>query len=123
LGDTTMNTILWILQGLLGAAFITAGLLKATQPKEKLPASMTWTQRRGAGTIKFIGVMELLGGLGLILPWAAGIASVLTPIAAVGLLVVMLLAIVDHVRAKEHGVLPVNLALGAIALVIAIGRF
>lgn len=118
-----MNIVLWILQGLLGAAFIAAGAMKAIQPKEKLPANMTWTQRYGAGTVKFIGVMELLGGLGLILPWATGIATVLTPIAAVGLLVVMLLAIVDHVRAKEYGVIPINLVLGAIALVIAIGRF
>ncbi len=118
-----MNIVLWVLQGLLGAAFIAAGLMKATQPKEKLPANMTWTQRRSAGTIKFIGVMELLGGLGLILPWATGIATVLTPLAAVGLLVIMLLAIGDHVRAKEYPVLPVNLVLGAIALVIAIGRF
>src|SRR5690349_16102419 len=118
-----MNVVLWVLQGLLGAAFIGAGLMKAAQPKEKLPAAMTWTQRRSAGTIRFIGVMELLGGLGLILPWATGIATVLTPLAAVGLLVIMLLAVVDHVRAKEYAVVPVNLVLGAIALVIAIGRF
>ncbi|MEU0559727.1 DoxX family protein [Dactylosporangium sp. NPDC006015] len=118
-----MNVVLWVLQGLLGAAFIGAGLMKATQPKEKLPAAMTWTQRRSAGTIKFIGVTELLGGLGLILPWATDIAPVLTPLAAVGLLVIMLLAVVDHVRAKEYSVIPVNLVLGALALVIAIGRF
>jgi uncharacterized membrane protein YphA (DoxX/SURF4 family) len=118
-----MNIVLWVLQGLLGAAFIGAGLMKITQPKEKLPAAMTWTQRRSANTIKFIGVMETLGGLGLILPWATDIAPVLTPIAAVGLLVVMLLAIGDHVRAKEYSVLPINLVLGGIALVIAIGRF
>ena len=118
-----MNIVLWILQGLLGAAFIAAGLMKATQPKEKLPANMTWTQRYSAGTIKFIGVTEVLGGLGLILPWATDIAPVLTPIAAVGLLVIMLLAIADHVRAKEYSVIPFNLVLGALALVIAIGRF
>jgi uncharacterized membrane protein YphA (DoxX/SURF4 family) len=118
-----MNIVLWVLQGLLGAAFIGAGVMKATQPKEKMPANMTWTQRRSAGTIKFIGVTEVLGGLGLILPWATDIAPVLTPIAAVGLLVIMLLAIGDHVRAKEYSVLPFNLVLGAIALVIAIGRF
>lgn len=118
-----MNIVLWVLQGLLGAAFIAAGLMKSIQPKEKLPANMTWTSRYGPGTIKFIGVTELLGGLGLILPWATGIAPVLTPIAAVGLLVIMLLAVADHVRAKEYSVLPVNLVLGALALIIAIGRF
>ena len=118
-----MNIVLWVLQGLLGAAFIAAGLMKATQPKEKLPANMVWTQRRSAGTIKFIGVTELLGGLGLILPWATDIATVLTPLAAVGLGLVMVLAIGDHVRAKEYNVIGFNVILGAIAVVIAVGRF
>lgn len=118
-----MNIFLWILQGLLGAAFIMAGLMKATRPKEKLPEAMAWTQRYSGGTVRFIGVMELLGGLGLILPWATGIATVLTPLAAVGILIIMVLAMVDHARAKEFQALPVNVILGAIAAVIAIGRF
>jgi putative exporter of polyketide antibiotics len=118
-----MNIFLWILQGLLGAAFIMAGAMKAIQPKEKLSANMTWVNRRTAGTVKFIGVMEILGGLGLILPWATGIATILTPLAAVGLAVIMVLAIVDHVRAKEYNVILFNVILGALAVVIAIGRF
>jgi len=118
-----MNVFLWILQILLGVAFIGAGVMKATQPKEKLAGNMTWVDRRTANTVKFIGVMELLGGLGLILPWATGIAKVLTPIAAVGLALIMVLAIVDHVRAKEYNVIGINVVLGALAVVIAVGRF
>lgn len=118
-----MNVFLWILQGLLGAAFILAGLMKATRPKEQLAGNMTWVNRRGAGTVKFIGVMEILGGLGLILPWATGIATILTPLAAVGLALVMVLAVGDHVRAREYQIIGVNVLLGAIAAVIAIGRF
>ncbi|WP_238008137.1 DoxX family protein [Dactylosporangium sp. AC04546] len=118
-----MNVFLWVLQILLGVAFLGAGVMKSTQPKEKLAGNMTWVNRRSAGTVKFIGVMEILGGLGLILPWATDIAPILTPLAAVGLALVMVLAIADHVRAKEYPVIPVNLVLGALAVVIAIGRF
>src|SRR5258706_6529288 len=118
-----MNVFLWILQGLLGALFLMAGAMKATQPKEKLPKNMTWVNRRSANTVRFIGVMEILGGLGLILPWATGIATILTPLAAVGIGVIMVLAIVDHVRAKEYSNVLVNVVIGAIAVVIAVGRF
>ncbi|MEV8513136.1 DoxX family protein [Dactylosporangium sp. NPDC051484] len=118
-----MNIFLWILQIALGAAFTMAGVMKSTQPKEKLAGNMTWVNRRTPGTVKFIGVTELLGGLGLILPWATGIATILTPLAAVGLAIIMVLAIGDHVRAKEYGVIGINVILGALAVVIAIGRF
>jgi uncharacterized membrane protein YphA (DoxX/SURF4 family) len=118
-----MNIFLWVLQIALGAAFIMAGIMKTTQPKEKLAGNMSWVNRRSAGTVKFIGAMELLGGLGLILPWATDIATVLTPLAAVGLGLVMVLAIGDHVRAKEYNVIGFNVILGAIAVVIAVGRF
>jgi uncharacterized membrane protein YphA (DoxX/SURF4 family) len=118
-----MNIFLWVLQGLLGAAFIGAGLMKVSQPVEKLAKNMTWVSRYSKGTVRFIGATEILGGLGLILPWATGIATILTPLAAVGLALIMLLAIVDHVRAKEYPMIGVNVILGAIAVVIAIGRF
>ncbi|WP_432835834.1 DoxX family protein [Dactylosporangium sp. CA-092794] len=118
-----MNVFLWILQALLGAAFILAGVMKVIQPKEKLAGNMTWVNRRTDGTVKFIGAVEILGGLGLILPWATGIATILTPLAAVGLAIIMVLALVDHARAKEYGSIPVNVVLGAIAVIIAVGRF
>ncbi|GAA2364760.1 DoxX family protein [Dactylosporangium salmoneum] len=118
-----MNIVLWVLQIVLGAAFLMAGVMKTTQPKEKLAGNMTWVNRRSAGTVKFIGAMELLGGLGLILPWATDIAPILTPLAAVGLAVIMVLAIADHVRAKEYNVILINVILGAIAVIIAVGRF
>jgi hypothetical protein len=118
-----MNIFLWILQILLGVAFAVSGAMKAIQPKEKLAPNMGWVERYSPGMVKFIGVMEVLGGVGLILPWATGIATVLTPLAAVGIAVIMALAIVDHVRASEYSRLIVNVVLGAIAVVIAVGRF
>ena len=116
-----MNIVLWVLQGLLGAAFVGAGLMKVTQPKEKMPAAMTWTQRRSANTIKFIGVMEILGGLGLILPWATGIAKILTPLAALGLAIIMAGAVWTHAKRKEPWI--PQLVLLILTLVVAIVRF
>ncbi|WP_433057234.1 DoxX family protein [Dactylosporangium sp. CS-033363] len=118
-----MNIFLWVLQILLGVAFIGAGAMKSTQPVEKLATNMTWVNRYSKSTVRFIGIVEILGGLGLILPWATGIATILTPLAAVGLALIMVLAIVDHARAKEYPMIGFNVLLGAIAVVIAIGRF
>ncbi|MER7278179.1 DoxX family protein [Dactylosporangium sp. NPDC000244] len=118
-----MNVFLWVLQVLLGVAFLGAGAMKASQPVEKLGKNMTWVHRYSPGTVRFIGVTEILGGLGLILPWATGIAPILTPLAATGLAVIMLLAVVDHARAKEYPMIGVNVLLGALAVIIAIGRF
>jgi uncharacterized membrane protein len=117
-----MNTALWIIQILLAAAFGIAGVLKATQGstlKDKMP----WVEDFSDRTVRFIGVMELLGAIGLILPAATGVASWLTPLAATGLAVVMVLAILTHVRRKEPQVTPVNLVLGLLAAFVAWQRF
>jgi hypothetical protein len=74
-----MNVFLWIVQAVLAAMFVLAGIMKSTQPKEKLAPKLPWVQDFSAGTVRFIGVAELLGGLGLILPAATGIAPILTP--------------------------------------------
>src|SRR5437764_778735 len=77
-----MNVVLWVLQILLALAFLAAGGMKLSQPKEKLEKQMTWTRSASPGTVKAVGAVEVLGALGLILPWATGIAKVLTPLAA-----------------------------------------
>lgn len=118
-----MNVVLWIVAGALAALFLMAGLMKSTQPKEKLAANMDWVNDFSAGTIKFIGVMEILGALGLILPAAFGIATILTPLAATGLAVTMVLAAFVHARRKESQMIVVNLVLAALALFVAIMRF
>ena len=117
-----MNIVLWIIAGLLAAAFLGAGVMKLTQPKEKLAASgMAWTEDFGAGTIKLIGLLEVLAAIGLILPAALDIAPVFVPLAAAGLVVVMIGAIVVHVRRKEP-VIPQALLL-VLAAVVVWGRF
>ena len=119
-----MNVTLWIIAGVLAAAFAAAGLMKLAQPKAKLAESgMGWTEDLSDGQVKGIGVLEVLGAIGLILPAATDIAPILTPIAATGLALLMLGAVVTHVRRGEHNMLPVNLLLGGLAAFLAVMRF
>src|SRR4051794_21217178 len=98
-----MNIFLWILQILLAALFLGAGLFKLTQPKSKLMENknLGWTNDFSENSIKLIAGAEVVGALGLILPWATGIARILTPIAAVGLFIVMVGAAWVHLKRKE----------------------
>jgi heme A synthase len=120
-----MNVFLWIVAGLLAAFFLAAGLTKLSQSKAKLGANpqMGWTNDFSAGTIKLIGAAELLGALGLILPGAFDIATVLVPLAASGLAVIMIGAIVTHARRKEPKPIVINVVVLILALVVAIFRF
>ncbi|MGW0808690.1 DoxX family protein [Nonomuraea sp. NPDC002799] len=119
-----MNVVLWIIAGLLALAFLSAGLMKATQPREKLAASgLAWTEDFSAGAVKGIGTLQILAALGLILPAVTGIAPVLVPLAALGLVLVMIGAVVVHVRRKEHQVIVVNVVLLVLAALVAWGRF
>jgi hypothetical protein len=120
-----MNVVLWIVAGLLAALYLAAGGMKLTTPREKLLANpnMGWTEDFSAASLKGIGAVEILGALGLILPQATGIAPVLTPLAAVGLAVVQIGAIIVHGRRKETKALPMNAVLLVLAAFVAIGRF
>lgn len=118
-----MNVFLWILQGLLAAMFLMAGVMKATQPKEKVAEKLPWAEDYSAGTVRFIGIVELLAAVGLILPAALGILPVLTPLAATGLAVVMVLAMNVHRRRNEPGAIAFNAAILVVAVVVAWGRF
>ena len=118
-----MNVFLWIVQGLLAVMFVMAGLMKASQPKEKLAASLPWVESFPLGVVRFIGVAELLGGIGLILPAVTGTAPILTPVAAVGLAVTMALAAVWHGRRKEFSAIGFNAVLLILSVVVAWGRF
>jgi hypothetical protein len=103
-----MNVALWIAQGLLAFAFIAAGAVKlfayekykALSEKQNGPSGLT------RGLISFIGVAELAGAIGIVLPMAAGVAPRLSVWAAVGLATVMLLAIGYHVRRRESPAAP-----------------
>ena len=118
-----MNVVLWIIAGLLAVLFIAAGGMKATMPKEKLAERMAWVEDFSPAAIKTIGVLEVLGGLGLVLPAILDIAPILVPIAATGLAVTMVGAVIVHVRRKEPQLIVPNVVLLVLALVVAIFRF
>ena len=118
-----MNTVLWILQIVLAAAFAFAGIGKLTQPKEKLRERMGWVEDYSANTVKLIGALELLAAIGLILPAATGILPWLTPLAALGLVVIMVLAIPVHLRRHETQNVVVNVVLALLAAFVAWQRF
>ncbi|QNE21223.1 DoxX family protein [Kribbella qitaiheensis] len=120
-----MNVVLWILAGVLAAFFLAAGLGKLSQSKEKLGANanMKWTEDFSARTLKLIGTAEVLGALGLILPAVLNIAEILVPLAATGLAVIMVGAIITHGRRKENQPIIINAVILILALVVAIFRF
>ena len=118
-----MNIALWIVQGLLAAMYLMAGSMKTfntAKAKEQLP----WAKNRSDGFIRFVGISELLGALGLILPLVTGILPWLTVLAAVGLTLIQLLAIfTEHLPKKEYNVIPVNIVLLALAVFVIVGRW
>jgi uncharacterized membrane protein YphA (DoxX/SURF4 family) len=120
-----MNVVLWVAQGLLAAAYLMSGGMKLTRPKEALiEARMGWAEDFPAGVVKAIGAAEVLGALGLILPTLTGILPFLTPLAAAGLVVIMIGATFTHIRRGE--MVPnaiVVIVLGLIVFFIAYGRF
>ncbi len=108
----------------LAAAFLGAGLMKLGQPRKKLADSgMGWTEDFSDGAVKAIGALEVLGALGLILPAVFDVATVLVPIAATGLALLMLGAAATHARRKEPQMIVANVVLFALAAFVAWGRF
>ncbi len=117
-----MDIALWVAQGLVAAAFLAAGFLKMTQTKEKLAPKMAWVQDFSPGAIKAIGGAELLGAVGVIVPYATGILPWLTSVAAGGLVLLMAGAVVTHVRRKELAMAAPSAVLLVLAATVALGR-
>lgn len=118
-----MNIALWITQGLLAALFLMSGTMKTFTPKQKLAEKMPWANDFSAGAIKFIGITQLLGALGMVLPMLTHILPILTPMAGIGLALTMLVAAVYHVRKNEAKVIGKNLLFLAMAAFVTVGRF
>jgi uncharacterized membrane protein YphA (DoxX/SURF4 family) len=117
-----LNIALWVVQVLLAAAFVASGLMKLTQPIDVMAAQMAWVTSVPAALVRFIGAAEVAGALGLILPSLTRIRPRLTVLAALGLVVVMVLASGTHLSRGEGGMVPVNLVLAALAAFVAWGR-
>ena len=119
-----MNIVLWIVQILLALAFLMAGILKTTQPIDRLAARMQWVNSlRPPWLVRIIGVLEVLGAIGLILPAVTGILPWLTPIAAIGLVLTMIGAVMLHARRGEAAHIAPNVVLLLLAAFVVVGRF
>lgn len=114
---------LWVVQALLAAMFLMAGGTKLMAGSDELVAmGMGWAENAPFLLIKFIGLAEVAGALGLILPAATRIMPYLTKMAAAGLAVIMVLAAGVHTFRGEFEVLPMNAILFALAVLVIWGR-
>ena len=117
-----MDIALWVAAGLLAALYLVVGLVKLGRGRA-LRRRMPWTEDFPDPVIRLIGVAEIAGAIGVVVPWATDRTPVLTPWAAVGLAVLQALAIVVHVRRRETSQLGINVALLLLAAFVAVGRF
>jgi uncharacterized membrane protein len=115
-----LNTSLFIAQALLAALFTLTGTVKLLVPREKLQSRMHWAESWPRGRIKLLGLSEVLGAIGLIVPGTTGIAPALTPVAALCLAILMVGAFVTHRRFGER-VAPA-VVVGVLCLLVAMGR-
>jgi len=109
---------------MLAAMFMMTGIMKLVQKKEAMADKMGFVEDFSQKQVTGIGVLEIMGAMGVILPWATGILPWLTPIASVGLGLTMIGAFLTHLRRKElipMGIM--NIVLFSMAIFIAYGRF
>jgi uncharacterized membrane protein YphA (DoxX/SURF4 family) len=120
--EQDMNVALWVLQVLLGLYFILTGVTHFIVP-DGLPGPLSWMHDVDSQQHIVAGTAEILGGLGLILPGLIRVATWLTPLAALGLIAIMLLAIVFHLGRDEIPSIVMNVVLGALLAFVAYGRW
>jgi putative oxidoreductase len=118
-----LNVTLWIAQVLLAGMFIMSGFMKVAQPIEQLSQMLPWASEVSSALVRFIGISELLGGIGLILPALLRIKPQLTAWAALGLVGVMIFAAIFHASRGEFSAIGMNVVLALIAAFVAWGRF
>ena len=114
---------MWAVQVLVAASFLVAGATKVSQPKEKLVKNMAWVEDFSQGTVRLIGALEVLGAIGVVVPALTGIVPWLTPLAALGLVLLMIGAALTHLRRTEYGYIAMNAVLLVLAAFVAYGRF
>jgi hypothetical protein len=120
-----MNLTLWIVAGLLAVVYLISGAGKLIMPKEKIAATSGggWVEDFSAGSVKAIGALEVLAAVGLVLPAALDIAPVLVPLAALGLVLLMVGAVITRLRRHEAKFMVADLVYLALAGFVAWGRF
>lgn len=118
-----MNIALWIVASVFGIAYVAGGIIKLTMPYEKYAAKLHWPQDFTPANVRFMGVLEVLGGIGLVLPALVGVAPVLVPIAASCMALYMAGAVTERMRRGEYKELLGDLLFLAAMVFIAWGRF
>jgi putative oxidoreductase len=118
-----LNITLWVLQVLLACFFVMAGYSHALMPFDQIAQQATWMNDVPRWLSLFIGYAEIAGGLGLIIPAVTRIAPWLTPLAAVGVATIMILAIPMHVLKGEASVIWMHVLFAAPAVFVAWGRW
>lgn len=118
-----MNIILWIIQGLLSAFFIMPGYGKISGSKDQHVADGHLKPNESIIPIRILGVLELLGCIGIIVPWLSSIAPILTPIAAASFYIIMTAAMFVHIKKKEYKMLPMLIIVFILSAVVAYFRF
>jgi uncharacterized membrane protein YphA (DoxX/SURF4 family) len=118
-----MNTVIWIAQILLALAFLMAGSAKLFLPREKLAERMGFVNDFSPNIVKLIGLVEVLGAIGVVLPALTNILPILTPLAALGLALTMIGALATHFRRNEIPKMPINIVLMLLAAFVVYGRF
>ncbi len=117
-----MNAVLWLLQILLALAFIALGLLKLTRSRERLLKVAGWVEDIPEPVVRLIGAFELLGAAGLVLPLLVGGAGAVVPVAALGLAVLLVGAVVTHLLRGEQDEVAAPVVLLIAAALVAAGR-
>jgi uncharacterized membrane protein YphA (DoxX/SURF4 family) len=118
-----VNITLWVVQILLAGMFLLTGVLKLTLSSEKLPSMMPWTADAPLGFVRFVGIAEISGGIGVVLPALLRIKPILTAWAATGIATIMVLSIPVHIMRGEFSSLGLSVMLLLMAAFVAWGRF
>jgi uncharacterized membrane protein YphA (DoxX/SURF4 family) len=118
-----MNIALWVIQVILAVTFLGSGVNKLARPRVALAGQMPYAEDFSDAQIKGIGALEVLAAIGLVVPPLIHFATFLTPLAAVGLILLMGGAAATHLRRREPRMVAVNGVLLILAAVVAIGRF
>jgi hypothetical protein len=119
-----MNTIIWILTGVLAVVFTISGVAKSTMSRERLIATgQTGIAPFPMPVVRAVALAELCAVVSLFVPWLTGTARVLTPLAALGLVGVMIGAATSHASLREPKPVAANTILLALAAFVAASRF
>jgi hypothetical protein len=121
--NSVINIILWICQGTVAATLLWAAGMKLLNPVSKLKNSWPWVAETPVFLVKFTGVTDMAGAVGLVCPMLFNFYPVLTPIAALCITVLMIIAGIFHIRRGEGSQININIIFALLAGFIAWGRF